>query len=128
MSKTILLVDDDDLFRTSMGKILQAVGYRVVQANDGPIGYELFVKESPDLILMDLLMPQMTGARLVQKIRGHEKGKKVPVIMLTGVMAGGALAGDAQKEWGVDIYLSKEVEIETVLKKVEDFIGPGRPR
>ncbi len=126
MAKTILVVDDDEIFRSMMGDVLRAAGYDVVLAEDGDRGYEIFVQKQPDLILLDLLMPGRTGARLVQSIRQHAKGKKVPVIMMTGMMGSDAFSLDAVQQWGVNAFLPKGADLPVVLRKIRELTNGVR--
>lgn len=125
MRKNILIIDDDSVFRNSLGKIFEAAGYDVLLAKNGEEGLEMFREDLPDLIIADLLMPKMNGAELVKKIRGYESGENIPVVMMTGVRITATLERDAKIKWGVNALLPKGVDIEKIIQKVEEFIGPG---
>jgi len=80
-SRKILVVDDDQDFRWTMGNVLQAAGYRVIQAQDGEEAMSLLEKDTPDLILLDYRMPGETGLKVAAKI--IKKGSGIPIIMIT---------------------------------------------
>jgi len=81
--KRILVVDDE----ADVAKVIQirltANGYEVLSACDGPEGLELAQKEKPDLILLDILMPDMDGFQTLEKLKRDSQTKSIPVIMLT---------------------------------------------
>jgi len=127
MGKTILLIDDNALFLSMMGRILEAAGYQILLAEDGAKGFSLFLERHPDLIMIDLLMPKVTGAQLIQQIRRHPQGQAVPVIMMTAMLGSHALIADALQKWGVNVFLPKESDFSVVLEKVAELIGPAAP-
>lgn len=81
--KKVLVVEDDELIRQSYIQLLQKENYEVVQAADGRTGLEAALKEKPDVILLDLLMPEMSGQSLLDELREDEWGKDAKVIILT---------------------------------------------
>lgn len=87
MAKKILLVDDEELVIRSIGKLLQKQGYEVFMSGSGEEAIRLVQKETIDLVVFDVRMPQMTGIEAVKAIRRHQKkaGKKsIPEILITG--------------------------------------------
>ena len=87
MKHTILIVDDEKFNRQIILDILMRVeeGYSVLSAVSGKIGCELAEKFLPDLILMDWMMPEMTGLEALIRLKAQQKTKHIPVIMVTGV-------------------------------------------
>jgi signal transduction histidine kinase/CheY-like chemotaxis protein len=79
----VLIIEDDDAFRGIMRSTLKDGGWNVKEAENGKIGLEQFENEQSDLILLDLMMPVMDGFEFVSKLRRLEKGKDVPVIVVT---------------------------------------------
>jgi two-component system response regulator MprA len=110
----ILVVDDDAYVLSSLRAVLQAEGYRVVTASRGADGLRLLREEQPDLVLLDVLMPDMDGWEVCRRMR---VASTVPVIMLT------ACQGD--EEWrrgqqvGADGYLVKPVPLEELCSRVQ---------
>lgn len=84
-SALILVVEDDDVTRLTLSKVLSKSGFRVIEANNGQDGFSMFIKEAPDLILMDVMMPVMDGYAATEAIRNYEKDRAVPILMLTAL-------------------------------------------
>ena len=81
----ILIIDDDVVTRLTLTKIMTNIGYQVTQAENGQSGFSKFTENTPDLILMDVLMPIMDGYAATKAIRSYETEKAVPIIMLTAL-------------------------------------------
>ena len=84
--KTILLIDDDEDMREIGRKIIQSAGYNFLSATNGNEGLDFILQHKPDLILLDFMMPGMTGAEVFQRLIGSQRYKHLattPVIMLT---------------------------------------------
>ncbi|OQW93349.1 MAG: hypothetical protein BWK79_11595 [Beggiatoa sp. IS2] len=82
-SRLIMLVEDDPPTRQMMETMLKKAGWRVSKAENGRIGLEKLVEQPPDLILLDLMMPEMDGFEFITHLREHESWRKIPVIILT---------------------------------------------
>ena len=82
-SKLILTVDDSATIRELLLSELSGLGYRVTQAEDGINGLEMLSLEPPDLIITDITMPRMDGIRFIQSVRGDERYKATPILVLT---------------------------------------------
>ncbi len=83
MTLRILIADDSLLYRTQVGDLLEGAGFTVYQAEDGLQAVELAKKEIPDLIVLDVMMPNMDGYTALMTLKGDESTKEIPVIMLT---------------------------------------------
>jgi two-component system chemotaxis response regulator CheY len=83
VSKLILTVDDSATIRELLLSELSGLGYRVTQAEDGVNGLEMLALEQPDLIITDITMPRMDGIRFIQNVRGDERYKATPILVLT---------------------------------------------
>ena len=81
----ILIVDDDLITRITLTKVLERSGFQTIQAENGRLGLNQFIKQSPDLVLMDALMPEMNGYEAITAIRNYEKDRAVPILMLTSL-------------------------------------------
>ena len=88
--KTILVVEDSKMIRTAIEKDLTRAGYRVITATDGERGLRSARELRPDLILLDMLLPKMTGLDLLAAIRADNLFYNVPVVVLTGLSKGNA--------------------------------------
>lgn len=85
MPGVVQIVEDDQAIRDMYKLKFEAQGYRVVTANNGKEGLELAEKTKPDIILLDLMMPEMTGDEMLKKMRATDWGKNIKVIVLTNV-------------------------------------------
>lgn len=118
--KKILIVEDVEWNRDLLVQLLEG-DYEVVQAEDGRQGLDMAQAEHPDLILMDLSLPQMDGWELAASIRGTEDIRDVPIIAVTAH----AMAGDEERamEAGCNDYITKPIDEDELLKKVRGLIG-----
>jgi CheY-like chemotaxis protein len=119
--KKILLVDDSKTALLMEQMILKNGPYQLVLAADGAEGVAKAVSERPDLILMDVVMPHMTGLDALQELRRREATKEIPVIMVTTRGEGENVeAGFAS---GCNDYLTKPIDSVALLAKVRDYLG-----
>ncbi len=121
MSK-VMIVEDDDSLREIYGIRLTAEGYAVVSARDGEEALAVAVKERPDLIVSDVMMPKISGFDMLDILRSTPETKNIKVIMMT------ALSSEDQRErgenLGADRYLVKsQVGIEDVVNVVHEVLG-----
>jgi len=120
----ILLVEDDKGLREIYGVRLQAEGYQIVSAGDGEEALAIAIKERPDLIVSDVMMPKISGFDMLDILRSTTETKDIKVIMMT------ALSSEDQRargeSLGADRYLVKsQVGIEDVVRTVHDVLGDG---
>lgn len=120
----ILLVEDDKSLREIYGVRLIAEGYEITSAGDGEEALAMAIKERPDLIVSDVMMPKISGFDMLDILRSTTETKDVKVIMMT------ALSSDDQRArgeaLGADRYLVKsQVGIEDVVRTVHDVLGDG---
>jgi CheY-like chemotaxis protein len=106
MSK-ILVIDDEQSIRDLLDRLLRRKGYDVVLAESGRKGLELFRRERPDVLVLDLKMPEMDGLTVLRQIRSLDP--RMPVIILTG--AGTAEAEQQVRALGVTEYVEKEFSL-----------------
>ncbi len=85
---TIAIVEDEASQRKALSEKFTREGFNVLEARDGEAGFKLVTKEHPDIILLDIMMPEMDGLTMMKKLRKSSKwGKSVPVILLTNLSA-----------------------------------------
>jgi len=113
----ILLVEDNDINIITMKDFLQAKGYQVIVARNGIEAVELAEQERPDLILMDVHLPQMDGLEATRRIRAQEKSARTPIIALTAL----AMPGDRERclNAGMNEYLSKPIRIKMLNEVIQ---------
>lgn len=85
MSKKILLVEDESALQKSLGNSLVERGFQIVSALDGEAGIRLAKSEKPDLIVLDLVLPQKDGLEVFQALKDDEQTRNIPVIVLTNI-------------------------------------------
>ena len=116
--KTVLLIDDDAVFRKLMGKWLTGADWSVLEANDGEDGIRLAIERQPDAVICDLLMPRCNGFQVCRSIRERGGYTHQPKIIVT---AGSGYATDQQNamEVGADEYLVKPFNSDDLLRILE---------
>ncbi|MCB9821403.1 response regulator [Candidatus Nomurabacteria bacterium] len=122
MSKKIMLVEDDTNLREIYGARLMAEGYEIVAAQDGEAALAMAVKEKPDLIISDVMMPKISGFDMLDILRSTPETKDTKVIMMTAL----SQAEDKSRasELGADKYLVKsQVTLEDVARVVHELLG-----
>lgn len=121
MPKKILITEDSSVILDMMKDFLEGKGYSVITATDGQLALDKAKEESPDLIVLDLMLPKIDGYKVCGLLKRNESYKKIPIIMLT------ARAREDDKklgeEVGVDAYLLKPFDPEQLLAKIKEFIG-----
>lgn len=120
MSK-ILLVEDNEMNRDMLTRRLERKGFQVLIAVDGRQGVERALSEIPDLILMDLSLPEMDGREVTRHLKAQETTRSIPIIALTAH----AMAGDREKaiDAGCDDYDTKPVDLARLLSKIQALLG-----
>ena len=149
MPKRVLVVDDDENTRRFLTVALEENGYEAITAEDGDEGFRKIQEATPDLILLDVMMPKKTGFSLFKQLRRIEEFKDIPVIMLTGVagvleeedslaegdtfespfdsLREGLRRGIAKmREEGIirpERFIDKPIDPEELIESVRDIIG-----
>ncbi len=129
MNKKVLVVDDDQDVRSFAVTVLEENEYTPLVAKDGIEGMELIEKKSPDLVILDVLMPRGSGIRMYHKLKTDDRFKKIPVIMFTGISLRSFLKSQKALEKfdgqipEPDVYLEKPVEPEELASAVRLKIG-----
>jgi len=123
--KTILLVDDDTNVRRSIRYVLKNQGYRIVEAHTGTAAIEVLRREPVDLVVLDLVMPEMDGTMVCDRIRSTPEWAQLPVIIFT-VMRG-ELCRDWQHYVKADACLIKPFQVGELLAVVKKLLGRTEP-
>jgi len=118
----VLLVEDNEMNRDMLSRRLQRKGFEVVMALDGAEGVAMAQSENPDLILMDMSLPVLSGWDATRSLKSDPSTRAIPVIALTAH----AMESDRQKakEAGCDDYDTKPINLPVLLKKIEDLLQP----
>lgn len=118
--KTILIVEDNELNMKLFNDLLEANGYTVIQTKDGRNVLELAREHSPNLILMDIQLPEVSGLDVTKWLKSDEDLKSIPVVAVTAF----AMKGDEEKimAGGCEGYISKPIAVNNFLETVANFI------
>ncbi len=121
--KKILLIDDSSVNNLLLQNILEDEGYQVQVAFSGREGLEKINRETPHLVLLDLMMPRMDGHEVLRIIKSDPEANHIPVIILTAKndSKDEALA----LEMGAVDYLTKPIDIENTLERIRKVLGTG---
>jgi two-component system cell cycle response regulator DivK len=119
MSKTILYVEDNEFNRKIVRDLLARTSYRLIEAVDGEEGVAIARQEMPDLILMDIQMPKLSGLDATRQLRADPKTGHIPIITITSF----AMSGDEQKakDAGATAYLAKPYSPRELLRTIRNF-------
>ena len=133
MANRILIIDDDTDVILVLSTVLQDQGYDVISAQDGITGLDMVKSERPDLILLDLMMPEKSGISLLQDIKKDKNLKEIPVIMVTGVSSETGIDLDSFLKRSTekanesqaprpDGYIQKPVDPAKLIKVIKEFL------
>ncbi|MBB5752669.1 response regulator [Prosthecomicrobium pneumaticum] len=123
MPKTVLVVEDNELNMKLFHDLLEAHGYAVIQSRHALEAIELVRRHRPDLVLMDIQLPEVSGLEVTKWIKEDDSIKSIPVIAVTAF----AMKGDEQRirEGGCEAYLSKPISVAKFLETVKAYLGDG---
>jgi len=117
----ILLVEDNEMNRDMLSRRLTRRGYHVITATDGRLGISAAQTEAPDLILLDMNLPEIDGWEAARRLKADHATRRIPVIALTAH----AMSSDREKalEAGCDDYETKPIEFERLMSKIRAVLG-----
>ena len=121
MAKTVLIVEDNELNMKLFRDLLEAHGYQTTGTSNGIEALDLVRKLRPDLILMDIQLPQVSGLEVTRWIKDDPELRSIPVVAVTAF----AMKGDEERirEGGCEAYLSKPISVGKFIETVRRFIG-----
>lgn len=121
MTKTVLIVEDNDLNMKLFHDLLDAHGYKTLQTRNGMEALELAREHHPDLILMDIQLPEVSGLEVTKWLKEDDHLREIPVVAVTAF----AMKGDEERirQGGCEAYISKPISVTTFLDTVRQFIG-----
>jgi two-component system cell cycle response regulator DivK len=121
LSKTVLIVEDNELNMKLFRDLLEAHGYKTLQTRNGIEALSLARAHRPDLILMDIQLPEVSGLDVTKWLKEDENLRDIPVIAVTAF----AMKGDEERirEGGCEAYISKPITVSMFLNTVRQFIG-----
>jgi len=120
LKKKILVVDDEEEICMFLGVFFQRHGFEVVTSNDGVDGLNKIRQEKPDIVILDLMLPRLSGEEVCRELRKDEFFEAIPIIMLTGKVT------DVDRVMGrvigADCYMTKPFDINKLLEEVKKLI------
>ena len=121
MKKTALIVEDNALNLKLMRDLLEASGIETLQTKDGARALEMVREHRPDIVLMDIQLPDVSGLDVTRKLKADPDLRAIPIIAVTAL----ALRGDEERvlEAGCDAYISKPISVANFLQEVRRFLG-----
>jgi len=121
MSKTVLIVEDNELNMKLFHDLLEAQGYETLQTREGLQALALARQHRPDLILMDIQLPEISGLEVVKWLKEDEELSSIPIIAVTAF----AMKGDEERilEGGCEAYLSKPISVMSFIATIKSFLG-----
>lgn len=121
MAKTVLIVEDNELNMKLFNDLLEAFGYNTVKTRDGRTAVDMAREHKPDLIIMDIQLPGISGLDVTRQLKQDIELAPIPVVAVTAF----AMRGDEQRirEGGCEAYLSKPISVQSFLSTVRQFIG-----
>lgn len=120
MPKKVLVVEDNELNMKLFNDLLEANGYQVIQTRDGLSALDLARQHRPDLILMDIQLPEVSGIEVTKWLKEDDELRVIPVIAVTAF----AMKGDEQKirEGGCEAYISKPISVVSFLQTIDSYL------
>jgi len=121
MPKKIVYIEDDIEMTYLIKMILERKGYEIISTNNGLEGFELVEKENPDLVLLDLMMPEIDGWEIFQQLRSNNKTENIPVIVIS------AKAQPIDKVLGLQVakvnnYVGKPFKPQELIESIESIL------
>jgi two-component system, cell cycle response regulator DivK len=120
-TRTVLIVEDNELNMKLFHDLLDAHGYRTLQTRNGMDALKMAREERPDLILMDIQLPEVSGLEVTKWLKDDEGLRDIPVVAVTAF----AMKGDEERirQGGCEAYISKPISIGTFLDTVRRYLG-----
>lgn len=121
MTKTVLIVEDNELNMKLFHDLLEAHGIQTIETNSGNKVLDLAREHKPDLVLMDIQLPEVSGLDVTKWLKADEELKDIPVIAVTAF----AMKGDEQKirDGGCEDYISKPISVTHFIEVIEKYLN-----
>ncbi|MER0239181.1 response regulator [Fulvimarina sp. MAC8] len=123
MAKTVMIVEDNELNMKLFRDLIEAYGYETIQTRSGLNAVDLAREHRPDLILMDIQLPEISGLDVTQQLKADPELQRIPVIAVTAF----AMKGDEERirEGGCEAYISKPISVPKFIETIRSFLGEG---
>ena len=123
MSKTVMIVEDNELNMKLFNDLLEAHNFQTIQTSNGLEALELARTHRPDLILMDIQLPEVSGLEVTKWLKEDDELARIPVIAVTAF----AMKGDEERirQGGCEAYISKPISVMKFIETVKSYLGEG---
>ncbi len=125
MTKRVLLAEDEPNIVESLKFLLERSGFEVLIASDGQQALDLASAESPDVLVLDLMLPKADGYEVLRQLRADPQGKDLPVLILTA--KGQQIDRETALDCGADIFMTKPFSNSEITDAVSQLADKGRP-
>jgi DNA-binding response OmpR family regulator len=122
-ARTVLVVDDEDDIRNMLHRLFKSKGYNVLVAHDGKTALRVVKERSPDVIILDAMLPEVHGFEIARRIKASERYGHIPIVMVSAVYRGWRFAEDLKETCGVEHYIEKPFKIAEILAAVEQVLA-----
>ena len=121
MAKRVMIVEDNELNMKLFNDLLEAQGYQTIQTSNGLEALELARQHRPDLILMDIQLPEVSGLEVTKWLKEDDELSRIPVIAVTAF----AMKGDEERirQGGCEAYISKPISVMKFIETVKSYLG-----
>jgi len=119
MAQSILIIDDDIISQNMLRSTLTQAGYSVIVTSNGEEGIKKASEQLPDLIILDIMMPEMDGGEVAIILKNDPTTKDIPIIFLSSLITGKAKISNSKKE--AIVYLSKSYNTDDLLNEVNKY-------
>jgi DNA-binding response OmpR family regulator len=126
-AKKILVVDDEADIRKMLCRLLAKAGYHVLEADRGVQALRIVKEQTPDLIVLDAMLPEVHGFDIARRIKGSRRYGSIPIIMVSAVYRGWRYAEDLRGTLGVDDFIEKPFTLQDVLARIQKRLGANGP-
>jgi DNA-binding response OmpR family regulator len=128
MAHKILVVDDTKSIREIVAFMLRGKGYEVIEAADGEDARRKATSEAPDLLVLDAMLPKVTGFSLCAELKADERYRSIPILMLTAITRDTGKSDDYWREKSqADDFMSKPFKAQDLVSRVEKLLTARRP-
>lgn len=121
MPKTVMIVEDNELNMKLFRDLVEATGYQTIRTRNGLEALDLAREHMPDLILMDIQLPEVSGLEVTKWLKEDDELKHIPVIAVTAF----AMKGDEERirQGGCEAYISKPISVPKFIEVIKSFLG-----
>ncbi|MEM0899081.1 MAG: response regulator [Pseudomonadota bacterium] len=121
MAKTVMIVEDNELNMKLFNDIIEGIGYQTIQVRDGMQALPAARDNRPDLILMDIQLPEISGLEVTKWLKAEDDLRSIPVIAVTAF----AMKGDEERirQGGCEGYMSKPISVPKFIETIQNYLG-----